>query len=738
MDLARLSPGDLPADLGYLHLVALLGVGCTGRSFRAETRGLGGLPRVVAVTVLDSAILQDQLRWRDLQTEVDRASTLRHRGAVRTFSLAVEEGVPYVITEVVEGFSLDALLERGGLIAPKHVLDVGIQVLAALGAAHEPVGGKGAVPQAHGEIRPSAVMLGLDGVVKLRGFGLSKVLPSRPGPRAAEFASPEALAGQRLSVGTDLFSLGALLFHALTGNLPFPVAPGCSSGERLAAIVKGLRGGGVLSEVDAIAPGLGKVLGRMLCLDPSLRFNRTADAEAAFREVRGSLPRSGRLSEVLAERFGRDMGLATGDAGMSSPVSDYLNVDPAITSSRAPLPREPEAPTAAESRIGMEAPAPEGPVLGDPGRQLGQPAPPPIPVPRREIVDAPRSGPAEAHEILTTAPLSSSLKIETEVELADELSVDLEDEETTDPGQLRPPPPPRLPSSSSMPPLAPNRSKPARPGSDTAPFAEARSPVAGRPPRSPKGRPRSGGRSLTVALFLVAVLALAAALLFFLPQLGQQASTELEVPSEPPSPQAVADSQASPSERADGLTEADPQLGDGEPSSSEEEGLPEEGVEDPAPPPEQAAEDAAKAEERARKREERREQRRQEREERLERERREAAEAGEDEDEGGGPVSLSLKHSPLRSARAGASELITVRLEGPRSSKVVVHHGLPGGSHKRMTLRAKSGGRWEGWLDLRGLESGGEYSYWVVATHPRAASSATSGSRSSPHRIRLQ
>ena len=239
MDLARLGSGDLPFDLGYLHLVSLLGEGSGGRVFRAETRGLGGLPRVVAVLVLDRSVVGDQHRWRELQTHIDRAAGIRHRGAVRTFSLAVEQGTPYLITELVEGVGLDAVLGRSGPLEARHVLDVGIQCLSALGIAHEPIPGRGGVPLAHGELRPSALMLGLDGVVKLRGFGLSHALASRPGPNALSFASPEALAVQPLSVGTDLFSLGALLFFALTGDEPFPVSPGSSPGERLAAIVKG-------------------------------------------------------------------------------------------------------------------------------------------------------------------------------------------------------------------------------------------------------------------------------------------------------------------------------------------------------------------------------------------------------------------------------------------------------------------------------------------------------------------
>ena len=109
-----------------------------------------------------------------------------------------------------------------------------------------------------------------------------------------------------------------------------------------------------------------------------------------------------------------------------------------------------------------------------------------------------------------------------------------------------------------------------------------------------------------------------------------------------------------------------------------------------------------------------------------------------DRSEDGPPVSLSMTHSPLRSARMGSSELITVRMSAPRSTKVVLHSGPAGGPIKRTRLKAKSGGRWEGWIDFKGTSVGDDFSYWLVATHPRATTSAKSGSRSAPHRVSIQ
>jgi hypothetical protein len=104
----------------------------------------------------------------------------------------------------------------------------------------------------------------------------------------------------------------------------------------------------------------------------------------------------------------------------------------------------------------------------------------------------------------------------------------------------------------------------------------------------------------------------------------------------------------------------------------------------------------------------------------------------------GSPVRLSIVHNPIRSARMGSSELVTVRMDAPRSSRVVLHAGPAGGPYKKTRLKAKSGGRWEGWIDFRGTSVGEEFHYWLVASHPRASASDSAGSRSAPNRVEIE
>jgi len=758
MDLTSLTSADLPFSLGYLHLSTHLGDGITGRTFRAESRGLGGLPRTVAVTVLPQNLIQDEHRWRELQTEVGRAALLRHRGVVRLFSLAVEENTPYVVSELVEGASLRELLERGEPLEARQALDIGIQIISALGAAHDPVSGSGELPVPHGELRASAVVVGLDGVIKLRGFGLRRAHSSNPSTSALVFASPEALSGQRLGLGTDLFSLGGLLFYALTGRVPFPVHSGASAGERLAAIVKGLRGGGVLGEVDQLVPGLGKAFGRMLCLDPALRFSTAGEVEAVFREVRGGLPRSTRLQEVVTERFGDEL-LASSTSNSPDAVSQYLVAAPGRG-------KEKKTPAASPRTHGevTTAPGSSSELLEEASRDLGVPDPPPIPVPRRQIVSAPRTGPTlvdpgqitmpekEAFRLPSTpgSPASPGFPADATTDggratlssksLEVEPSLDL-DEETTDGGS------PMYFESYSSGALPRNSDL----GNTSELSSGERVLRVGLAPNSagvggpktadlpPGSRPISK-RKAGPAQLLFGLIGVLAFLVVSVGIFAYIRSTEQEA-AEPSAGKVVpSGDQAGQSDK-----ELENSRGEEDPTevvdSAEVIGeiVPIElnlgGQGEEADTRRSSRAQRGSDAERDTSRDSSSERRRQEK---VKREAAVGTSTSRDRSEEGPPVSLSITHSPLTSARMGSSELITVRMSAPRSTKVVLHSGPAGGPIKRTRLKAKSGGRWEGWIDFKGTSVGDDFSYWLVATHPRANASAKSGSRSAPHRVSIQ
>ncbi len=97
-------------------------------------------------------------------------------------------------------------------------------------------------------------------------------------------------------------------------------------------------------------------------------------------------------------------------------------------------------------------------------------------------------------------------------------------------------------------------------------------------------------------------------------------------------------------------------------------------------------------------------------------------------------VPLGLSHSPRTAGTAGSSDLITTRVQGPPGLRVVLHSGPAGGPYEQVTLKARSGGRWEGWLDYD-VPAGQVIEYWIVASHPSVTSQESSGSRSNPHQV---
>ena len=779
MDLSRIGADDLPVDVGFLHLTRILGTGSSGTTFGAKSRGVGELPSQVALTVLPVEALSDERRWRDLQTEVSRAALLRHRGIVRILSFAEHSRPPYVTQELAEGPDLARLIRHGGVLEPRQLLDLGIQLLSALGGAHLPTTA-GGVPLPHGALRPSAVILGGDGKARLRGFGLRLVRGSHPVGTSLAFASPEALSSQPLNLGTDLFSLAGVLYFAALGRVPFVVHEGASVGEQLAASVRGLRSGTPLADIDRVVPGLGAVFARMLCLEPESRFQDVAEVEALFRELRGTAAPCAGLGEVVADRWGTQLSEeSTFDD--TDPVADYLSSG--ISVSRSSLRRMSREETLAPRTDGKDgalseaatlSPADGQPgVLEDDSRSVGAPAPPPIPVPRRALVAAPRQRPtvidpgdatlpeAESFRPASggdrydgpahTSPPGSPAAISSHrapTDLLPELSLDNDfGDETTDvPGVV-----------GSRPlHLAPTPSAVQGPSEEVARSLEAvlrmepagdgvRSGAAGgsAPPKANSSRERMMvGGSLVVILL--------SSLVFFIkfgggfvaerenpprglatssaaPAPAQVAPTGRQTPSEDSVP-AVAITTPPSTGSVGGSSAAEP--GQGEPLEVDRVGtLPVEGpVRGQRGSGATALGDSSSTGGGETVSSDRRERRRPAPVPLMK-------ESAPETSSSGPPIDLVLRHKPITKARVGSSELVSVRMDAPRSAKVTLTAGPAGGPFKRSRLKAKSGGRWEGWIDFRGVSAGDEFRYWVTATHPRATSTATSGSRATPHRV---
>ncbi|GAA2632891.1 hypothetical protein GCM10010411_84100 [Actinomadura fulvescens] len=202
---------------GRYRLLALLGQGVSGAVWRAHDERRG---REVAVKEIRAPARPDAGWPARLDRSARAAARLAHPGIVTVHErITGEDGRPWIVMELVRGWSLEGLLRTGGPLPPERVADIGLQLLGALTAAH-----RMGVP--HRGIKPANVMFD-GGRAVLTDFGMAAVggdpLLSLPGPLVGTpaFLSPEQVRGLPGTAESDLWSLGATLFAAVEGRPPY-------------------------------------------------------------------------------------------------------------------------------------------------------------------------------------------------------------------------------------------------------------------------------------------------------------------------------------------------------------------------------------------------------------------------------------------------------------------------------------------------------------------------------------
>ncbi|HYM82376.1 MAG TPA: protein kinase [Candidatus Limnocylindria bacterium] len=200
-----------------------LGAGGMGVVFRARDLHL---ERDVALKILPEGALADDESRRRFRREALALSRLNHPNIGAVYDFDTEQGLDFLVMELVPGETLEGKLARGPL-PETEVTEIGIQIAAALETAHE----SGVV---HRDLKPGNVVLTPRGQIKVLDFGLAKLQASvgQPVSSAAltapqtvvgtlHYMAPEQLLGTEVDERTDLFALGALLYQASTGQPPF-------------------------------------------------------------------------------------------------------------------------------------------------------------------------------------------------------------------------------------------------------------------------------------------------------------------------------------------------------------------------------------------------------------------------------------------------------------------------------------------------------------------------------------
>ncbi|HUI56019.1 MAG TPA: protein kinase [Bryobacteraceae bacterium] len=285
------TPGTL---LGPYKITAPLGAGGMGEVYRARDERLS---RDVAIKVLHSGAIADPEYQRRFAQEARAVSALNHPNILTVHDVGSASGLPYIVTELVEGESLAALLACG-VVPVRKFLEIAVQATAGLAAAH-------AAGIVHRDVKPNNIMIRRDGCVKILDFGIAKMTrtqtPVAPAGETApgmivgtaSYMSPEQARGDTLDFRSDQFSLGLIFYRMLTGQAAFERD---SSVGTMAAIIE--------EEVRPIGAGVPApvrwAVERCLAKDRESRYASTADLHFELKHILDH------LSEITAERPAAD------------------------------------------------------------------------------------------------------------------------------------------------------------------------------------------------------------------------------------------------------------------------------------------------------------------------------------------------------------------------------------------------------------------------------------------------
>lgn len=272
------------------EIVELIAQGGMGEVFKAKHRMMD---RTVALKLIKGEFTRNPEAVERFHREVKTAAHLSHQNIVTAYDAEQADGVHFLVMEHVDGQNLADLVEQKGSLSVSDACDYAHQVSIGLQHAHE----EGMV---HRDMKPHNLMLTSEGIVKILDFGLASLssksvssiegeLPEDASLTAAgsimgtpDFISPEqATDAHKADIRSDIYSLGATLYHLLAGKPPF--AEG-SVADRLRSHAESEPT--PLSQVrDDIPSGLDDVISRMMAKDPSQRFQtpqEVADALAPF------------------------------------------------------------------------------------------------------------------------------------------------------------------------------------------------------------------------------------------------------------------------------------------------------------------------------------------------------------------------------------------------------------------------------------------------------------------------
>ena len=376
----------------------IAGQGGMGVVYRATQLGLD---RVVALKLI-AAELADNVDFRSrFQSEAQLAASIDHPNVVPIYETGESEGALYLAMRYVEGTDLRALVEEHGGLAPERAVRIVWQVAGALDAAHR----RGLV---HRDVKPPNVLIAQEGEehAYLTDFGLTKHAGSASGftrtgqfVGTPDFVAPEQIRGENGDARVDVYALGCLLFHALTGRTPFP--RDSELGKMYAHLNDPAPAASAIA--PAVPTALDGVIGTAMAKEPGARYPSAGDlARAAWAALSG---------EAAPELVGS---VATGEAAEQAPRAPETPAPRAPAAAMMSRPATPPPGGAAGAPAAVSRPATPAPAAAA-AAVMSRPATPPpagaAPAPAAMMsrpATPPPAGAAPAAEAVVAPPDASA------------------------------------------------------------------------------------------------------------------------------------------------------------------------------------------------------------------------------------------------------------------------------------------------------------------------------------------
>jgi serine/threonine-protein kinase len=315
--------GNKKFEIPGYEIIERLGKGSMGLVFKARQTSVD---RIVAVKVLLDTLAQNKEFIGRFQREAKIAARLQHNNIVNAIDAGEVEGHHYFVMEYVEGATIKDELDQKKIFDEKIALKIVMAVAEAMKHAHQ----RGLI---HRDIKPENVMLTKDGNVKLADLGLARLTADEKSAMAEAgmaigtpyYISPEQVRGQiDVDIRADIYSLGATLYHMVTGRVPYP-------GETPQEVMKKH----VDKNLQLIPPdhintrlssGLGVVVETMMAKNRDLRYRNPDDLLLDLKcLLQGESPMiAGQKADALA---GLAEGEASDDEVAGSPLAEAERIE---------------------------------------------------------------------------------------------------------------------------------------------------------------------------------------------------------------------------------------------------------------------------------------------------------------------------------------------------------------------------------------------------------------------------